>query len=83
MLLDELTIEMVEEDVLDVNLEHEIVEVEIPTGNYEDLSNKPKINDVELIGNVSLDNLDVQPKGNYPDEALTNNDIEDLINNFV
>lgn len=35
------------------------------TTNYEELENKPKINNVELIGNVSLDKLNVQPKGDY------------------
>ena len=35
------------------------------TSNYNDLSNKPKINNVELSGNKSLNDLGIQPKGNY------------------
>ena len=37
----------------------------IGTSNYNDLSNKPKINNVELSGNKSLNDLGIQPKGNY------------------
>jgi hypothetical protein len=33
--------------------------------NYNLLENKPKINDVVLQGNITLDELDVQPKWNY------------------
>lgn len=51
--------------------------------DYEDLSHKPQINSIELTGNKSLDDLDIQPKGNYPDVALTNNDIDSLLNNFA
>ena len=35
------------------------------TSNYNDLSNKPKINNVELSGNKSLNDLGIQPAGNY------------------
>lgn len=35
------------------------------TSNYEELQNLPLINDVVLIGNKTLDDLDIQPKGNY------------------
>ena len=35
------------------------------TTNYSELVNKPKINNVELIGNKTLDQLGIQPKGNY------------------
>lgn len=35
------------------------------TSNYNDLSNKPKINNVELSGNKSLNDLGIQPVGNY------------------
>lgn len=33
--------------------------------NYNELHNKPSINDVELVGNKSLDELGIQPSGNY------------------
>ena len=35
------------------------------TTNYNQLVNKPKINNVELSGNKTLDQLGIQPKGNY------------------
>ena len=38
------------------------------TTDYSDLENKPKINNVELNGNKSLQDLGIQPRGNY---ALT------------
>lgn len=53
------------------------------SGSYSDLTSKPQINSVELIGNKSLDDLNVQVKGDYPDLALTNSDIDNLINNFA
>ena len=53
------------------------------TSNYAYLTNKPKINNVELINNKTLEELGIQEKGEYPSESLTNSDIEQLINNFV
>ena len=55
----------------------------IGSSDYNDLQNKPKINDIELIDNKTLDELNIQPKGNYPDTALTNGEIEELLNSFV
>ena len=43
------------------------------TTNYIELENIPLINDVELTGNKSLDDLDVKP--------ITNMEIEQLLNN--
>lgn len=57
--------------------------VEPSTNDYNKLINKPQINSVELIGNKSLDELDIQVKGDYPDMPLSNNEIEELLNNFV
>jgi hypothetical protein len=48
--------------------------------NYNLLENKPKINDVVLQGDKTLDELGVQPKGDYADEILTNSEIEALLN---
>lgn len=39
------------------------------TSNYNELTNKPKINNVELSGNKSLNNLGIQPAGNYALES--------------
>lgn len=35
------------------------------TTNYEQFTNKPQINNVELLGNKTLDELGIQEKGNY------------------
>ena len=53
------------------------------TEDYNRLINKPKINYVELVENKTLDDLNIQVKGDYPDEALTNAEIEALIDSFV
>ncbi len=46
--------------------------------DYEELENKPQINDVILIGKKSLDDLDIQIKGNYADTRVTNLEIDNL-----
>lgn len=58
-------------------------EGEVGTNNYNELVNKPQINSVELIGNRNLDELNIQIKGDYADTALTNTEIENLIESFV
>lgn len=55
----------------------------VASDDYIRLINKPKINYVELINNKTLDDLDIQVKGDYPDEALTNTDIENILNGFA
>ena len=58
----------------------EIVTLEENTGgtnNYEYLINQPKINDVTLIGNKTSSDLKLQDEM----EALSNMDIENLLNN--
>lgn len=47
------------------------------TNNYEYLINQPKINDVTLIGNKTSSDLKLQDEM----EALSNMDIENLLNN--
>lgn len=69
------------EETLNINLATEIKTVE--SGDYLGLSNKPQINSVVLIGNKSLDDLNIQVKGEYADRPLTNSDIEELLNNYV
>lgn len=45
------------------------------TTDYTQLENKPQINSIELTGNKTLNDLGIQPKGNYltalPDNAVT------------
>ena len=48
------------------------------TSDYTDLTNKPKINNVELNGNKSLNDLGIQPVGNYALES----EIPD-VSNFI
>lgn len=53
------------------------------TLNYEYLYNKPKINNVELFRDKSLDELGIQAKGECPSESISNTEIEDLLSGFV
>lgn len=81
---DELNIELDKED-LDIILdEQNSIDAEIensdivPTGrtkNYEILDNKPKINNVELVGNKNANDLNLQERI----EVLTNLEIEEIL----
>lgn len=46
------------------------------TDNYEELNNRPFINGVEIVGQLSLEDLGIQPAGNYLDQ----NDLEEIEN---
>lgn len=50
------------------------------TSNYNALTNKPKINNVELVGNKSLNDLGIQAKGNYALESEIPTKTSDLTN---
>lgn len=54
---DELNVMIEEEQTLNVKLENDSINT--GTSNYEELSNKPKINNVELSGNKSLSDLGI------------------------
>lgn len=69
------------EETLNINLATEIKTIE--SGDYLGLSNKPQINSVVLIGNKSLDDLNIQVKGDYADRPLTNSEIEEFLNNYI
>ena len=63
------------------------VTVNIPTGgggttNYEDLSNKPKIGDVELVGTKTLVQLGIQPAGDYATETYVTEQIVAAVGNI-
>ncbi len=47
--------------------------------DYKWITNKPKINGVELEGNMTSDDLGIQPAGDYPEETLDYNDIDEII----
>lgn len=69
--------------VLEEETEKEIITFEedakVGTNNYEKLLNKPKINNIELIGNKKSKDLKIQDEM----EVLSNLEIEKMINNFV
>ena len=73
-------IELNDSDNLDVSIGDSVEIITIGTNNYNQLINKPRINDVELIGNKSLDNLGIQEKGNYANTRVTNLEIDNLFN---
>ena len=50
-----------------------------PITSYNDLTDKPQINEVTLIGNKESSELHLQGEMDY----LTNLEIEELLNNFV
>ena len=63
------------------------VTVNIPTGggettNYKDLSNKPKIGDVELVGTKTLVQLGIQPAGDYATETYVTEQIAAAVGNI-
>ena len=78
---EELNINLYEEENLSIGLQNEIIDVGVK--HYSELPDKPSINLITLVGNKTLDELDIQEKGNYPDEAITNSEIEAIINNFI
>ena len=46
------------------------------TDNYEELSNRPYINGTEVVGQLTLEDLDIQPAGDY----LNQDDLEEIEN---
>lgn len=50
------------------------------SSDYEDLENLPKINNIELKGNKSLNDLGIQPAGNYALESEVPTKTSDLTN---
>ena len=66
-----------------VNVKVGMQKVKSGTNNYKELDNLPSINDVVLIDNKTLDDLNIQIKGDYPSEYITNSEIEELLNNFA
>lgn len=44
------------------------------TKNYEDLTGKPRINGVELLGDKTNEDIDIRP--------ITNSELEEILKNF-
>lgn len=77
---DRFDIELDNNEELDISIGDSVEIINIGTNNYNQLINKPSINDVELIGNKTLDNLGIQEKGNYANTRVTNLEIDNLFN---
>lgn len=60
-----LEMEIIEPNVLEMELTGQTVSTIGGTTNYNELTEKPKINNIELEGNKTLEDLGIQPKGNY------------------
>ena len=48
-------------------------------GDYESLYNKPRINGVELSGDLSLEDIGIPDLSNVPRQALSNEELEEII----
>ena len=48
-------------------------------GDYNKLANKPRINGVELIGDLSFTDLGMPDFAKVPDAPLSNNELDDII----
>ena len=53
------------------------------TTNYEDLYNKPQINSVRIVGNKSLEELGIQPAGDYATKEYVDNAITTTITEAI
>ena len=49
-------------------------------GDYEGLTNKPKINGVELVGDLSLQDIGIPDLSNVPTNPLSNNELDEITN---
>ena len=76
---DKFDIELTPNDVFNVSMGNVVNHIGDAV-DYNQMQNKPKINDVILQGNKSLDDIGAQPKGDYPSHALTNLELEALLN---
>lgn len=68
------------EEQLNVSLSNVLL-VEGSGSNYEDLTNKPRINNVELIGNKSLEDLGIDIPS--LDDYATTNYVDDALSNYA
>ena len=63
--------------------DYHIITLETPStivaSSYNELMDKPKIEDKTLKGNMSLDELGIQPAGNYPCSPLSNAELDELL----
>ena len=75
-----LEMEIIEPNVLEMELTGQIVSTIGGTTNYNELTEKPKINNIELEGNKTLEDLGIQRAGNYlteiPSEYITEKELD-------
>lgn len=70
-----------EEEELQGSISSASLEGEVSVGStkdYNELFNQPSINDVVLIGNKTLEDLSIQEKGEYVEEAEAMSNMEIL-----
>lgn len=69
-----------EQEEQEIEIQNENITVDVVVNNnYEDLENLPQINNIELIGNLSSQDLGLQPAGNY----VTDSNYIHTDNNFT
>jgi hypothetical protein len=50
--------------------------------DYNEIKNKPSINGVELVGDLSFEELGIQPAGDYASEPLSAEDVDRIIDSL-
>lgn len=65
---------------IELDLKEDVTAVGYSDNNYNNLENKPKINGVEVVGNKTLDDLGIQPKGEYAKTSDIPAKMSDLTN---
>lgn len=76
--MEETITNIIPEDVeqeIDIEVENVVLG---GTSNYNELLNKPAINNIELTGNKTAEELGLQPKGDYAFTEYVNNLIGDI-----
>lgn len=80
--MDEKEIKIIPEiDETEIQVEQENIIINTSgTSDYDELINKPQINNIELIGNKTLDELGIQEKGDYALKSELPTKTSELIN---
>ena len=65
---------------IELDLSEDVVVNEVVVNDYTKLAKKPQINNVELDGNKTLEELGIQPKGEYANKSDLPTKLSDLTN---
>ena len=65
---------------IELDLKEDVVVNEVVVNDYTKLDKKPQINNVELDGNKTLEELGIQPKGDYANKSDLPTNMSDLTN---